>query len=223
VTPLLSLQGIGKAWGEGDQATTIFDDFALALAPGEVVALTGASGSGKSTLLNLIAGIVPADRGSIALSCDVLGPEVFRYGQKSSRATAPVRRRALGYVFQFFNLVPTLTVGENLALALQLAGQEARWQEAVARLAAMGLGDALARFPESLSGGEQQRVAIARALAARPPLLLADEPTGNLDSGNAAQVVDTLWRAVAETGAAMLIATHDPQVAARADRQIALG
>lgn len=223
MTSLLSLEGICKAWGEGDQATRIFDGFALTLAPGEVVALTGASGSGKSTLLNLIAGIVPADRGGIALSCDALGPEVFRYGQKSPRATARVRRRALGYVFQFFNLVPTLTVGENLSLALQLAGQEARWQEAVTRLAAMGLGDALARFPESLSGGEQQRVAIARALAARPPLVLADEPTGNLDSGNAAQVVDTLWHAVAETGAAMLIATHDPQVAARADRQIALG
>ncbi|MEM1230781.1 MAG: ABC transporter ATP-binding protein [Pseudomonadota bacterium] len=223
MSELLRIDGLSKRYGDGASATTVLEDFSLEIAPGETVALTGASGSGKSTLLNLIAGVTCADAGTLTLHSERLPQSPYRYGQRSEAETAPLRRRALGYVFQFFNLVPTLTVGENLALALRLAQQSDLWPAAVARLEAMGLGDRLERFPDGLSGGEQQRVAIARALAAQPPLLLADEPTGNLDASNAEIVVETLWSSVAATGAALLIATHDPAVARRADRQLVLG
>ena len=223
---LLTARGLKVSFVDAGQRRTIFSDLDLSLAPGEIVALTGPSGSGKSTLLNLIAGVLPADAGSITLNPPVAvgAPPAppLHYGQLNAAATAFLRRQHIGYVFQFFNLVPTLTVRENVALSVQLAGAIQRSDEALERVSAMGLAHRLDAFPDALSGGEQQRAAIARALASRPALVLADEPTGNLDASNAQTVLATLWQAVADCGCALLIATHDPNIAAKAHRQVDL-
>lgn len=224
---LLRAEGLTKSFDDAGERHMIFSGFDLALAPGEIVALTGPSGSGKSTLLNLFAGVLAADSGTIELQPGVAAEiesaaDPVRYGRRSIAATAFLRRRYIGYVFQFFNLVPTLTVRENLLLALELADRMQRLPEALARLQSMGLAHRLDAFPDTLSGGEQQRAAIARALAPHPALVLADEPTGNLDAANAERVVDTLWQAVADCGCGLLIATHDPRIAARADRHLDL-
>lgn len=223
---LLAARKLRKSYSDAGQQRAIFSDFDLTIAPGEIVALTGPSGSGKSTLLNLVAGVIAADSGAIELSpatgADARVVAPLRYGQSNAAATAYLRRQYIGYVFQFFNLVPTLTVRENVLLALQLAKAPTLLPEALERLSHMGLDHRLDAFPAELSGGEQQRAAIARALAPRPALVLADEPTGNLDAANAETVVSTLWDAVADCGSALLIATHDLNIAARAHRQVQL-
>jgi putative ABC transport system ATP-binding protein len=185
------------------------------VAAGEVVAITGPSGSGKSTLLGLIAGLDTPSAGSIAVD----GVEVTGLGET---ALARFRRRTLGFVFQSYHLIPTLTAAENVAVPLELAGVPEPLAAARARLAEVGLEARADHYPAQLSGGEQQRVAIARAVALTPPLLLADEPTGNLDSATGAQIVDLLLALNRERRSTLLLVTHDASLAARAGRAIAL-
>jgi putative ABC transport system ATP-binding protein len=194
---------------------TILDGVSLDVAAGEVVAITGPSGSGKSTLLGLIAGLDTPSAGSIAVD----GVEVTDLGET---ALARFRRRTLGFVFQSYHLIPTLTAAENVSVPLELAGVPEPLAAARARLAEVGLGERADHYPAQLSGGEQQRVAIARAVALTPPLLLADEPTGNLDSATGAQIIDLLLALNRERRSTLLLVTHDASLAARAGRAIAL-
>jgi putative ABC transport system ATP-binding protein len=194
---------------------TILDGVSLDVAAGEVVAVTGPSGSGKSTLLGLIAGLDTPSAGSIAVD----GVEVTGLGEAE---LARFRRRTLGFVFQSYHLIPTLTASENVAVPLELAGVPEPLAAARSRLAEVGLAERADHYPAQLSGGEQQRVAIARAVALAPPLLLADEPTGNLDSATGTQIVDLLLALNRERHSTLVLVTHDASLAARAGRAIAL-
>jgi len=220
MTAVLGIDRVGKAYVDGRGRRQILEDASFDLAAGEVLALCGPSGSGKTTLLNACAGLVVPDTGAIWLTTDS-GRENLAVLADAARAR--LRRQYIGYVFQFFNLVPTLTVRENVLLPLALSRRTHLQARALERLAALGLADSGDAFPEQLSGGERQRVAIARALAHEPALVLADEPTGNLDAENGARVVDLLWTHVRAVGSALLIATHDPMVAGRADRILQVG
>jgi putative ABC transport system ATP-binding protein len=192
----------------------VLADVSLALAAGESLALTGESGSGKSTLLHLIAGLDRPDRGQI----EVAGVALEAL---DDAGRARLRRDRIGLVFQQFNLIPSLTAGANLAFQARLAGRhDAGWCEYLA--ATLGLAALLHRYPEELSGGQQQRVAIGRALAVRPDLILADEPTGNLDEATGDAVLELMLGLVAETGAALLMVTHSGRLAARLDRRLHL-
>ncbi|MEM6707244.1 MAG: ABC transporter ATP-binding protein [Pseudomonadota bacterium] len=219
---LLTLADVSKGYWDGGAERQVIDRLSLSLDAGQSLTLWGPSGSGKSTLLNLIAGVVPVDSGELLLQPDPEHSRI-RYGRESVAQTAALRRLHIGYVFQFFNLIPTLTVRENVRLSLTMAQREVLEEEALARLARLRLGHRLDAFPDELSGGEQQRAAIARALAPRPALLLADEPTGNLDAANAAEVLDALFGALEESRCALVIATHDAAVAERTDRRLELG
>jgi putative ABC transport system ATP-binding protein len=199
----------------GGRVVTILDGVSLEVAAGEVIAITGPSGSGKSTLLGLIAGLDTPTAGSIAVD----GVEVTTLGESE---LARFRRRTLGFVFQSYHLIPTLTAAENVAVPLELAGRPDALALAAERLAEVGLAARGHHYPAQLSGGEQQRVAIARAVALAPPVLLADEPTGNLDSATGTQIVDLLLALNRERGSTLLLVTHDPALATRADRAIAL-
>ncbi len=211
---LLTVTDLRKSYPAGDNPVTVLNGVDLTLDAGQSLALTGESGSGKSTLLHLIGGLDLPDSGAIVLNgADIAGLD--------DKGRAAVRRGTVGVVFQQFNLIPSLRVADNIAFHARLAGRhDPAW---AARLAdRMGLTAHLAKFPEQLSGGQQQRVALARTLAARPQLVLADEPTGNLDEATAATVMDLMLELVAETGAALLIVTHSDRVAARLDRRIHL-
>ena len=198
-------------------------DVGFAAHAGEVVAVCGPSGSGKSTLLNLLGGLGIPEEGSIRLDVEADGERrALRVERLSEAERVRYRRQHVGFIFQFFNLLPTLTVEENVLLPRRLNGLQGRSDEALERLEPLGVGDLSGRFPGSLSGGEQQRVAIARALSHAPPLVLADEPTGNLDAANADRVVACLWDQVRDTGAALVIATHNARIAEQADRVVAL-
>jgi len=199
----------------GGRPVTILDGVSLDVAAGEVVAVTGPSGSGKSTLLGLIAGLDTPSAGSITVD----GVEVTGLGEA---ALARFRRRTMGFVFQSYHLIPTLTAVENVAVPFELAGIAAPLAAARSRLDEVGLAARADHYPAQLSGGEQQRVAIARAVALAPPLLLADEPTGNLDSATGAQIVDLLLGLNRERRSTLLLVTHDPALAGRAGRAIAL-
>jgi putative ABC transport system ATP-binding protein len=217
---ILDVRGLCKTFADGRGRRRVLEDVNLSLDPGEVMVLRGPSGSGKTTLLNLVAGLLPADAGSIRLATG--GGELALH-QLEAAARTRARRAHMGYVFQFFNLVPTLTVRENVLLPLELNRRPELADRALERLAGLGLADRADAFPEVLSGGERQRVAIARALAHGPRLVLADEPTGNLDAENAAVVADLLWSEVRAVDGALLVATHDADVAARADRVLEIG
>jgi putative ABC transport system ATP-binding protein len=197
------------------QPVTILDGVNLEVAAGEVVAITGPSGSGKSTLLGLIAGLDTPSAGSITVD----GVELTGLGETQ---LARFRRRTLGFVFQSYHLIPTLTAAENVAVPLELAGAPEPLVTARRRLAEVGLAERTEHYPAQLSGGEQQRVAIARAVALAPPLLLADEPTGNLDSATGGQIVDLLLGLNRERRSTLLLVTHDAALAACAGRAIAL-
>jgi putative ABC transport system ATP-binding protein len=212
--PEVRLRAISKAYDDGATRHEVLTAIDLDVAAGELVALLGPSGSGKSTLLNIIAGLDAPDSGSVEVSGQNLGG-------MSERGRTLLRRRNIGFVFQFFNLIPTLTVLENVLLPLELTGRRDP-QAARALLERVGLADRARAFPEELSGGEQQRIAIARALAHQPRLLLADEPTGNLDSATGGRVLDLLTGLVREQGAAMVIATHSREVVERAHRVLTL-
>ena len=203
---MLTVSGVVKSFG----ALRILDGVDLGLERGATLALLGDSGSGKSTLLHLIAGLDAPDAGQIALD----GTEI---SAMSDAARARIRREKLGIVFQQYNLVQSLTVNANVALHARLAGRHD--PDHVAHLIGrLGLDGLERRYPEQISGGQQQRVAIARALAARPPLLLADEPTGNLDERTGDQVLDLMLELVAEAGMSLIMVTHSKRLAARLDR-----
>ncbi|MDA1075739.1 MAG: ABC transporter ATP-binding protein [Proteobacteria bacterium] len=215
--PLVRLTALAKAFVDGGKPHVVLEDFALDVLPGEIVAICGASGCGKSTLLNLVAGLIELDHGAIDFKPVAESTPIALHNLSAAQRTR-VRRSHIGVIFQFFNLVPTLTVRENVLLPLQLNRTIHKSADALAHLVQLGLGERFDSFPDVLSGGERQRVAIARALANDPPLLLADEPTGNLDAEHSAAVVDLLWSSVRERQSAMLIATHSEAVAAHADR-----
>ncbi len=211
---MLEVRGLCKSFAPG---SALLDRIDLTVAPGEWVAIVGESGSGKSTLLNVIAGLDRPDAGEVRLD-----GKAVDYADDDSLALW--RRRHLGFVFQAFHLLPYLTVAENVALPLALLGTGAgeRCERASALLASVGLAGLERRRPATLSGGEMQRAAIARALVHAPRLLLADEPTGNLDEGAAGAVLDCLGDAVGRAGAAALMVTHSRLAAARADRVLRL-
>lgn len=205
---LLILDQVQKTYPGG---RPVLKDVSMTLEPGQTLALTGESGSGKSTLLHLAAALDGFDSGEITLGGTSLSG-------LDDAGRAALRRDSLSLVFQQFNLIPSLTVAQNLAIHARLAGRhDPDW---IAHLAdRMGLTDLLTRFPEHLSGGQQQRVAIGRAMASKPALLLADEPTGNLDETASAVVLDLMLSLVADTGAALLLVTHSQNIAARLDRR----
>jgi putative ABC transport system ATP-binding protein len=211
---LLTLTGVTKTYATGEGPLTVLDGIDLALQAGTSLALTGESGSGKSTLLHLAAGLDVADAGRV----DLAGVNLTT---ASDSGRAALRRGMVGLVFQQFNLIPSLDVAANLAFQARLAGShDPAWTAHLAQV--LGLSGLLGRYPEQLSGGQQQRVAIGRTLAARPQLVLADEPTGNLDEATGDAVLDLMLRLVAETGAALLMVTHSPRLANRLDRRVTL-
>jgi putative ABC transport system ATP-binding protein len=211
---VLSIKKLSKSFSSAGEPVHVLRGLDLEVAPGERVALTGESGSGKSTLLHLIAGLDAADGGEIRLG-DIAVTSL------SDSARAALRREKLGLVFQQYNLIPSLSVEDNLVFQARLAGRhDAAWQnELVERL---GLGALLNRYPEQLSGGQQQRVAIGRALAIKPELLLADEPTGNLDETTADNVLALTRDLVARTGCGFLMVTHSLHLAGTLDRHVTL-
>jgi putative ABC transport system ATP-binding protein len=213
----LRLSGLRRAYREGSTLHEVLRGVDLRVESGEFVALLGPSGSGKSTLLNLIAGFDPPDAGSV----EVGGVALERL---TERERTLFRRERMGFVFQFFNLIPTLTVEENLLLPLELAGRTAPEdrRRALDLLKEVGLDDRGESWPDRLSGGEQQRVALARAVAHRPALILADEPTGNLDRRTGDRILDLLTHLVRGRGATLLMVTHAEEAARRADRIVEL-
>ena len=222
-TAVLTVEGVGVCLRDAGARRWILRDVRFAAQAGEVVAVCGPSGSGKSTLLNHIGGLRIPQEGLIELNVEADEKRtVLRVHEMSEAERVRYRRRHVGFIFQFFNLLPTLTVEENVLLPKRLNQLRDGSAQALDRLKELGVGNLLDRFPNSLSGGEQQRVAIARALAHAPPLVLADEPTGNLDAANADRVVECLWDQVRGAGAALVIATHNERIAERADRVVAL-
>jgi putative ABC transport system ATP-binding protein len=185
----------------------------LSIAQGEAVAVVGASGSGKTSLLMVLAGLEAATGGTLRF-------DGIDLRTQDEDALARLRRTRIGIVFQAFHLIPSMTALENVAIPLELAGRRDAMEAATESLNAVGLGHRLTHLPGQLSGGEQQRVALARAFAARPALLLADEPTGNLDQATGQMVMDTLFRLRAETGATLMLITHDQALASRCDRTV---
>ena len=210
--PLLRVANLRKSYATPQGPLPVLRGVDLSLRPGETLAVMGESGSGKSTLLHLVGALDHADGGEILLD----GVNIAGLSE-SARATA--RREMIGVVFQQFNLISSLTVEENLAFQARLAGRlDPQWQLTLTRR--LGLEELLSRYPEQLSGGQQQRVAVGRALAARPKLLLADEPTGNLDEASGDAVLALSLELVAETGCAFLMATHSARLAARLGRRV---
>ena len=212
---LLEMRGVVKRYRRGDEDVVALGGVDLTVEAGELVALVGPSGSGKSTLLHLAGGLDVPDAGQVLVGGrDLAGLSI------TERARA--RRREIGFVFQFFHLLPTLTVAENVELPLLLDRQRGRGPRVEALLARVGIDHRARHLPGELSGGEMQRAAIARSLVARPELLLADEPTGNLDSATGSEVLKLLAEVVAEAGTAMVMVTHDEGAAALADRVLHL-
>ena len=212
---LLGMQGVTKRFRRGREDVVALDEIDFEVDAGEYVGLVGPSGSGKSTLLHLAGGLDKPDAGSVAFD----GRDV---GGMSTAERARLRRREIGFIFQFFHLLPTLTVTENVELPLMLDGVRRKNGDIAELIARVGLADRAMHLPAELSGGEMQRVAIARALVAHPRLILADEPTGNLDSATGAEILDLLGEQVAETGAALVMVTHDAGAAQRAKRVVHL-
>src|SRR6185369_5507849 len=213
--PLLRAERLTKIVTSGEEPLTILDDVGFAIDSGDAVAVVGASGSGKTTLLGLLAGLDRPTRGEVWLD----GHELSRLDED---ARAALRQRLLGFVFQSFQLLPQLTALENVMLPLELA--DAPDAAATARdwLARVGLGKRTTHYPKQLSGGEQQRVAIARAFAGEPKLLMADEPTGNLDNATGEEVIDLMFRLNREHGTTLLLVTHDANLAGRCARKLSL-
>jgi putative ABC transport system ATP-binding protein len=211
--PLIDLNDVRLTLGEGDVRTEILKGVSLRLEPGESVAVLGPSGSGKSSLMAVVAGLERADAGDVRLA----GREI---GGLDEDALARLRGRSLGIILQAFHLLPTMTALENVSVPLELAGIDDPRGRAAFELEQVGLGHRMTHYPAQLSGGEQQRVAIARATAPRPQLLLADEPTGNLDSKTGAAIIDLLFERAGKAGAGLLVITHDAAVAARAGRTV---
>jgi putative ABC transport system ATP-binding protein len=201
--------------GEGESAVEILRGIDLAIGTGETLALLGPSGSGKSSLMAVLSGLERATSGTL----NVAGADFERLTED---ALARARRGRIGIVLQAFHLLPTMTAQENVATPLELAGEPDAWARAAAELTAVGLGHRLTHYPAQLSGGEQQRVAIARATAPRPPLIFADEPTGNLDAATGHEIIELLFARRDETGATLVIITHDEELAGHCDRVVTI-
>src|SRR5687767_13329983 len=212
---MVSVRALTMRLASGGRPLTILEDVSLDVEHGDAVAIIGPSGSGKSTLLGLIAGLDTPTGGTITIG----GVDITRLGEA---ALARFRRQTIGYVFQSYHLIPALTAAENVAVPLELAGERRVAARARALLEQVGLGDRGHHYPVQLSGGEQQRIALARAVALDPPLLLADEPTGNLDSATGAAIIDLLFALNRERGSTLLLVTHDPALAERAERVVSL-
>ena len=212
---MISASGLSKVVPNGATPLAILQDIDLEVMPGEAVAVVGASGSGKSTLLGLLAGLDEPSAGSVALD----GRDVFGLDEDGRAA---LRSKLLGFVFQSFHLLPALNATENVMLPLELTGDRDAAAHAVAMLERVGLGERLRHYPKTLSGGEQQRVALARAFVTQPKLLLADEPTGNLDAATGASIIDLLFELNAERGTTLILVTHDEMLARRCSRIIRL-
>lgn len=212
---VIELKGISKTFLEGNKERTVFKDLNYSFSDGEIAILFGRSGSGKSTLLNLISGIDLPVKGEIVIAGNNLT------GMSEQERTV-FRRKHIGFIFQFFNLIPTLTVIENLQLPLELNGRTDKEDRryAMGLLEEVGLKDRADSYPDRLSGGEQQRIAIARALVHEPAIILADEPTGNLDYETGLQIIDLLDRLVKQKGKTMIMATHSREVIGLADKII---
>jgi putative ABC transport system ATP-binding protein len=211
---VLSLSGIKKSYQTAEGIIPVLNGVDLSLEAGESLALTGESGSGKSTLLHLAGGLDLPDSGIITV-----GGRKITDLDEAGRAS--FRRREVGLIFQQFNLIPSLDVGSNISFHARLAGRfDPVWEKSLVE--ALGIGELLARYPEQLSGGQQQRVAIGRTLAARPPLILADEPTGNLDEATADIVIDIMLRLTKFAQITLLLVTHSSRLAVKLDRRIAL-
>ena len=214
-TPIIVVKGLGKSVRLGQESLTILEGIDLQVNSGETVALVGASGSGKSTLLGLLAGLDLPSLGSI----EILGKSL---GELDEEGRARLRAEQIGFVFQSFLLLPTMTALENVMLPAELRGERDCEPRARELLAAVGLGERLHHLPPRLSGGEQQRVAIARAFMTRPSLLLADEPTGNLDSKTGEKVIELLFELNRKHGTTLVVVTHDHQLAERCQRQLVM-
>jgi putative ABC transport system ATP-binding protein len=212
---VISARNLRLTLGDGPAAVEILRGIDLDVAPGETLALLGPSGSGKSSLMAVLTGLERATSGSLS----VAGAD---FEALDEDALARARRGRIGIVLQAFHLLPTMTAQENVATPLELAGDKDAWERAGAELQAVGLGHRLDHYPAQLSGGEQQRVAIARAIAPRPPLVFADEPTGNLDAATGEAITDLLFERRAEAGATLVVITHDPALAARCGRVLTM-
>lgn len=214
---VVAVTGLSKAYAQGGSSVPILTDLKLLMQRGESVAILGVSGTGKSTLLNILSGIDSADSGQVAIK----GQDIAKL---DAAGLARYRREQVGFVFQFYNLIPTLTAVENVMTGWEAAGKPAKGGGKASReiLAALGLADKADCFPEQLSGGEQQRVAIARALVKRPALVLADEPTGNLDPKTAAATTQLLLDQAKQFASALIIVTHNPSIGEHTDRTLVL-
>jgi len=212
---MIEISGLTMQLTSGGRRVTILDGIDLSVPAKQFLAVVGPSGSGKSTLLGLIAGLDRATSGSIRI-------DGVSLSELSEDDLARLRREKIGMIFQSFHLIPTLTALENVQVPLELRGESNPDREASRLLDAVGLRDRQHHYPVQLSGGEQQRVAVARAYAARPALLLADEPTGNLDSANGARVIDLLLQLHRDQGSTLILVTHDSTLAARAERILSL-
>ena len=209
--PVVDVVGLGKTVDSGGAPLTILQDISFSVMPGETVAIVGASGSGKSTLLGLLAGLDMPTSGEVRLDGQALSA-------LDEDARAALRGRLLGFVFQSFQLLPSLTALENVLLPLELGGFSRSTATAREWLTRVGLGARLQHYPKTLSGGEQQRVALARAFAPDPRLVLADEPTGNLDAATGRQIIDMMFDLNASQGKTLILVTHDEAIAARCSR-----
>jgi len=212
---MIDLRGVSKTVTSGTEPLTILHPLTLEIPRGQFVAIVGPSGSGKSTLLGLIAGLDSPSAGSVVID----GVDITRLGED---ALAKLRGEKIGFVFQFFHLIPSLTAHENVAVPMEIAGVRDAGARARALLEEVGLTERGHHYPSQLSGGEQQRVALARALANDPPIVLADEPTGNLDSTNGRHIMDLLRNIHRTRGATLVLVTHDAGLAAEADARIVL-
>lgn len=212
---ILTVSHLTKVYGEGETATVALNDVSLSVAEGEFVAIVGSSGSGKSTLLHLIGGVDRPTSGQVMVN----GIDVY---SRSDEKLAVFRRREVGLVYQFYNLVPVLNVVENITLPVALDGRPVNQQRLADLVAKLGLRGREGHLPSQLSGGQQQRVAIGRALMNAPSVLLADEPTGNLDTKNSAEIMQLLRASNRELGQTMLVITHNEEIALAADRIIAI-
>jgi putative ABC transport system ATP-binding protein len=213
--PAIALSGVNLSLGRGAARVHILKEVDLHVGRGEAIGLVGPSGSGKSTLLMVTAGLERADTGSVVVAGEDLD-------MLDEDALARFRGRNIGIVFQSFHLIPTMTVLENVAVPLELAGLHDAHERAASELAAVGLSERRQHYPAELSGGEQQRVALARALAPNPAILIADEPTGNLDEVTGAEIIDLLFAGHKQRGATLVFVTHDPALAVRCDRIVRL-
>ena len=209
----IALSGVNLSLGRGAARVHILKDIDLHIGRGEAIGLVGPSGSGKSTLLMVMAGLERADTGAVVVAGETLG-------SLSEDALARFRGRNIGIVFQSFHLIPTMTALENIAVPLELAGSEDAEERAAQELAAVGLSERRHQYPAQLSGGEQQRVALARALAPNTAILIADEPTGNLDETTGGEIIELLFAGHEQRGTTLVLVTHDAALAARCDRVV---